>query len=93
MATNMKRCPVSLIKKQNERILKKKRRGRKNNVFTGKKCMQLHVKLTPWKKSYDKSRQHIKKQRHHFADKGLYNQSYGFSSSHVQVWELDHKES
>ena len=55
--------------------------------------MQLHVKLTPWKKSYDKSRQHTKKQRHHFADKkGLYNQSYGFSSSHVQVWELDHKE-
>ena len=37
-------------------------------------------------------RQHIKKQRHHFADKGLYNQSYGFSSSHVQMWELDHKE-
>ena len=39
-----------------------------------------------------KPRQHIKKQRHHFADKRLYNQSYGFSSSHVQMWELDHKE-
>ena len=38
-------------------------------------------------------RQHIKKQRHHFADKGLYSQSYGFSSSHVWMWELDHKES
>ena len=37
----------------------------------------------PWKKSYDKPKQCIKKQRHHFADKGLYNQSYGFSSSHV----------
>ena len=49
--------------------------------------------LAPWKKSYDKPRQHIKKQRHYFADKGLYNQSYGFSSSHVQMWELDHKES
>ena len=48
--------------------------------------------LAPWKKSYDQPRQHIKKQRHHFANKGLYNQSYGFSSSHVWVWELDHKE-
>ena len=36
--------------------------------------------------------QHIKKQRYHFADKGAYSQSYGFSSSHVQMWELDHKE-
>ena len=48
--------------------------------------------IAPWKKSYDKPRLHIKKQRHHFADKGLYSQSYGFSSSHVQMWELDHKE-
>ena len=48
--------------------------------------------LTPWKKSYDQPRQHIKKQRHHFADKGPYNQSYGFSNSHVRMWELDHKE-
>ena len=38
--------------------------------------------------SYDKSKQCIKKQRHHFADKGLYSQSYGFSSSHVWMWEL-----
>ena len=37
-------------------------------------------------------RQHIKKQRHYFADKGPYSQSYGFSSSHVWMWELDHKE-
>ena len=37
-------------------------------------------------------RQLIKKQRHYFADKGLYSQSYGFSSSHVWIWELDHKE-
>ena len=35
----------------------------------------------------------IKKRRHHFADKGLYSQSCGFSSSHVWIWELDHKES
>ena len=39
-----------------------------------------------------KARQHIKKQSHHFADKGSCGQSYGFSSSHVQMWELDSKE-
>ena len=47
--------------------------------------------LTPWKESYDKPRQSIKKQRHYFANKGLYSQSYGFSSSHVRMWELDNK--
>ena len=47
--------------------------------------------LASWKKSYDKPRQHIKKQRHYFADKGLYSQSYSFSSGHVWMWELDHK--
>ena len=46
-----------------------------------------------FKKSYDKPRQHIKKQRHYFADKGPSSQSYRFSSSHVWIWELDHKES
>ena len=49
--------------------------------------------LTPLKKSCDQPRQHIKKQRHYFADKGLSSQSYGFSSSHVWTWELDYKES
>ena len=48
--------------------------------------------LALWKKSYDQPRQHIKKQRHYFANKGLSSQSYGFSSSHVWTWELDHKE-
>ena len=48
--------------------------------------------LAAQKKSYNKPRQCIKKQRHYFANKGLYGQSYGFSSSHVQMWELDHKE-
>ena len=48
--------------------------------------------LPPWKKSNDKPRQHIKKQRHHLVDKGLYSQIYAFSSSHVQMWELDQKE-
>ena len=47
--------------------------------------------LASWKKSYDQPRQHIKKQRYYFADKGLSSQSYGFSSSHVWVWELDYK--
>ena len=43
-------------------------------------------------KSYDKLRQHIKKQRHYFADKGPSSQSYGFSNNHIQIWEFDHKE-
>ena len=49
--------------------------------------------LAPWKKSYDQPRQHIKKQRHYFANKGPSNQSYGFSSSHVWMWQLGYKES
>ena len=43
--------------------------------------------------SYDQPRQHIKKQRHYLANKGPSSQSYGFSRSHVWMWELDHKES
>ena len=49
--------------------------------------------LTPWKKSYDQPRQHIKKQRHYFVNKGPSSQGYGFSSGHVWMWELDYKES
>ena len=49
--------------------------------------------LAPWKKTYDKPRQHIKKQRHYFDNKGPSSQNYGFSSSHVWMWELDYKES
>ena len=41
--------------------------------------------LTPWKESYDQPRQHIKKQRHSFVNKGLSSQGYGFSSSHVRM--------
>ena len=48
--------------------------------------------FAPWKESYDKPRQHIEKQRHHFADKDLYSRTYVFSSSHVWMWELDNKE-
>ena len=47
--------------------------------------------LAPWKKSDDPPRQHIKKQRHYFANKGLSSQGYDFSSSHVWMWELDSK--
>ena len=51
-----------------------------------KRCLLLGRKA-------DKPRQHIKKQRHHFAHKGLSSQSYGFSSNHLWMWELDHVES
>ena len=49
--------------------------------------------LTSLKESYDQSRQHIKKQRQYVANKGLSSQGYGFTSSHVWMWELDYKES
>ena len=49
--------------------------------------------LAPWKKSYDRPTQHIKKQRHYFSIKGPFSQSYGFSRSHIWIWELNYKES
>ena len=49
--------------------------------------------LAPWKKAYDQLRQGIKKQRHYFTKKGPSSQSYGFSSSHEWMWELNYKES
>ena len=49
--------------------------------------------LTPWQKSYDKPRQHIKKQKHYFANKGPSSQSCDFSRNHVWKWELEYKES
>ena len=58
-------------------------------IFLGSKitadgdCSHEVETLAPWKKSYDQSRQHIKKQRHYFVDKGSSSQGYGFSSSHV----------
>ena len=64
-------------------------------VFWAPKSLQPWNKktLAPWKKSYDQSRQHMKKQRHYFVNKGLSSQDYGFSSSHVWMWELDYIES
>ena len=47
--------------------------------------------LAPWKKSYDQPESRLKKQRHHFVDKDPYSQSYDFSSSQVQISELDDK--
>ena len=48
--------------------------------------------LAPWKERYNIPTQNIKKQRHHFASKSPSSQSYGFSSGHVWMWELDYKE-
>ena len=53
-------------------------------------AMELNM-LAPWKESDDQPRQHIKKQRHYFANKGPSSQGYGFSSSHVWMWELEYK--
>ena len=56
-------------------------------------CMyDIKKTLAPWKKSCDKPRQCIEKQRHLFVGKGPYSQSYSFPSSHVQIWELNQKE-
>ena len=58
-------------------------------IFWGSKitadghCSHEIKTLTPWKESYDQPRQHIKKQRHYIADRGLSSQSYVFSSGHV----------
>ena len=53
----------------------------------------MKLKDACWKESYDQPRQHIVKQRCYFTNKGPSSQSYGFSSSHVWMWELDYKES
>ena len=68
-------------------------------IFLGSKitadcdCRHETKRHAPWKKSCDQPKQHIKKQRHHFGDKGPFSQSYAFSSSHVCMWELDNEES
>ena len=71
----------------------------KKNMLPFWKCLWSIWEWGPYKQvnmsihSYDQLRQHIKKQKHDFADKGQSSQSYGFSSSHVWMWALDHKES
>ena len=52
-------------------------------ITVGGDCSYEIKRLARWKKSYDQPRQHIKKQRHYFANKDPHSQSYGFSSSHV----------
>ena len=54
-------------------------------IFGGSKITADGEMLIPWKKSFDQSRQHIKKQRHYFANKGPSSQGYGFSSGHVWI--------
>ena len=62
-------------------------------IFLGSQITATKLKaLATWKKSYDKPRQHIKKQRRYFTDKGLYSPSYGFFCNHVWMWELDCRE-
>ena len=76
-----------------------KSKGEKERWFWGSKiivdcnCNHEIKTLTPWKESFDQPRQHIKKQRHYFVNKGLSSQGHGFSSGHVWMWELDSKES
>ena len=78
--------------------------GNSERLYFGGGCpksLQMVTAAMKWKdacsleekESYDQPRQHIKTQRHYFADKGPSSQSYGFSSSHVWMWELDYKES
>ena len=55
-------------------------------------CSHEIKTLAPWKESYDKSRQHVKKQRRYFVHKCPSSQGYGFSSSHLWMWELGHNE-
>ena len=68
-------------------------------IFLGSKitvdgdCSHEIKALAPWKKSYNKLRQHIKKQRHYFANEDLSSQGYGLSSSHVWMREMNYKES
>ena len=58
--------------------------GLQKSLWTETVAMKLKT-LSPWKKSYDKPRQCIKKLRHYFVDKGMYSQNCGFPSSHVQM--------
>ena len=64
------------------------------NLFSwAPKSLQMVTAAMKLKRRYDQPRQHIKKQRHYFANKGLSSQRYGFFSSHVWMWELDYKDS
>ena len=67
--------------------------GGGSKIIADGDCSHEIKTLTPLKKSYDQLRQHIKKQRHYFANKGPSSQGYGLSSGHVLMGELDCAES
>ena len=87
----MSSSPISLWQIDGETVV--------DFIFLGSKICRWWLQpwnlktLTPWKESYDQPRQHVKKQRHYFANKGSSSQGYGFSSGHVWIWQLDYKES
>ena len=65
-----------------------------SKITTNGECShEIKRRLLLGRKVMTNLRQHIKKQRHYFANKGLSSQGYGFSSSHVWMWELNYKES
>ena len=67
----------------------KKGKSGSNNILFSLVPKSLQVAtLVSWKKNHDKPRQSVKKQSYPFASKGSYSQSYDFSSSHMQIWEL-----
>ena len=66
--------------------------GNSDSKITADGDCSHEIKRHSLEKSYDKHRQHIKKQRHYFADRSPSSQSYGFSCGHVWMWELDHTE-
>ena len=80
----MASCPITSWEIDGERVATVS-----DFIFLGSKtiadgdCSHEIKTLTPWKESYDQPRQHIKKQRHYFANKGPSSQEYGFSSGHV----------
>ena len=82
----MASSPITSWKIEGEKV-----EAMKGFLFLGSKitangdCSHEIKTVAPWKESYDKPKQRIKKQRHHYTDKGPSSQSYGFSSSHVWV--------
>ena len=82
----MASSPITSWKIEGEKV-----EAMKGFLFLGSKitangdCSHEIKTVAPWKESYDKPKQRIKKQRHYFTNKSPSNQSYGFSSSHVWV--------
>ena len=88
---------MCILCKGSDLIANRRGKGGSSDRFSWAHCRQWlqlwsSMMLTPCKESNAKPRQHINKQRHHFACKGPHSQNYGFSCSHVWMWELDQKE-